>query len=153
MSRIAGIILAVLLAVGLTSGLATPAHAATHSRTWYGDSALNWAESHTLNHYYVYGGAGPSYDCSGLVMVSFEHVGINLPHSTFTMLSNPSRYHLHWIPLSKIHRGVIIFFGSGHVEFATKWFHWSYGAHNSRLLVGWRQWTSYYHPTEAFEVW
>lgn len=138
------------IAITIFTVSTAPAQASTHSASWYGNSALNWAENNANGHYYSYGGAGPSsYDCSGLVMTSFKHVGISLPHSTYSMLVSR---HLHRIPLSRIHRGVIIFFGSGHVEFATKWWHWSFGAHNSRRLIGWRQWTSYYHPTAAYEV-
>lgn len=150
-SRILSLIVALAsIAITIFTVSAAPAQAATHSRSWYGNTALNWAESHATGHYYVYGAAGPSsYDCSGLVMASFSHAGISLPHSTYSMLGSR---HLHRIPLSQIHRGVLLFFGSGHVEFATIW-HWmSYGAHNSRLLIGWRHWSSYYHPTAAYEV-
>lgn len=150
-SRVLSIIVTLsCIAVTFLTVSAAPAQASAHSRDWYGNTALNWAEGHTYGHYYVYGGTGPSYDCSGLAMVSFEHVGINLPHNTVEMMHSP---HLHWIPLSRIHRGVLLFFGSGHVEIATKWWHQSYGAHNSRSLIGWiKWWPGSWAPTAAYEV-
>lgn len=37
---------------------------------------------------YKFGAAGPdSWDCSGLIMVAYQHAGISLPHSTFAMIA------------------------------------------------------------------
>jgi cell wall-associated NlpC family hydrolase len=48
-----------------------------------GVQALRWALSQRGKPY-EWGGAGPdSFDCSGLVMWSYEHVGISLAHLTF----------------------------------------------------------------------
>src|SRR5882724_641784 len=108
MSRALSLLVALAsIAITILTVSTAPAQAATHSRSWYGNTALNWAESHATGHYYVYGGSGPSYDCSGLVMASFQHAGISLPHSTYSMLGNR---HLHRISLSQIHRGVLLFF-------------------------------------------
>ena len=129
---------------------APAARAAEYANSWYGNVALNWAESHATGDAYSYGAAGPgAYDCSGLVMTAFEHAGITLPHSTYAMLSNP---HLHPVPLSQIQRGDILFYGSGHVEFATVWYHTSFGAHDYGSPVGWIQWGYGWYPTMAFEV-
>ena len=116
-----------------------------------GNAALNWAESHAYGHWYGYGGSGPSvYDCSGLVMASFAHgAGIALPHSTYAMLGSR---HLHRIPLSQARRGDLLFFGSGHVEINTIWYHQSFGAHHSGTRVGWRGWNGWYAPTAAYRV-
>jgi peptidoglycan DL-endopeptidase CwlO len=47
-----------------------------------GDQALRWAMTR-LGDEYVWGGAGPNvFDCSGLVMWAYEHVGIQLDHFT-----------------------------------------------------------------------
>lgn len=49
-----------------------------------GAQALRWALTQ-LGAPYVWGGAGPfsaGYDCSGLVMAAYEHVGIQLEHFT-----------------------------------------------------------------------
>ncbi|MBO3751867.1 C40 family peptidase [Streptosporangiaceae bacterium NEAU-GS5] len=44
--------------------------------------AARWALTQQLKPY-VWGGAGPNYyDCSGLIMVAYQHVGISLPHYT-----------------------------------------------------------------------
>ena len=44
--------------------------------------AARWALTQQLKPY-VWGGAGPnSFDCSGLIMMAYQHVGISLPHYT-----------------------------------------------------------------------
>jgi len=150
-SRILSIIVTLAcIAITVLTVSTTPAQAAAHSADWYGNSALSWAESHAYNHWYASGGTGPDYDCSGLVMVSFEHVGIKLPRTTYGMLSSK---HLRSVPLSRIRRGDILFYGSGHVEFATKWYHQSFGAHDTGSRIGWiKWWPGSWQPTMAFEV-
>jgi cell wall-associated NlpC family hydrolase len=115
------------------------------------NAALNWAESHATGHPYVWGGSGPyGYDCSGLVSAAFAKVGIYLPHSTYAMLGSR---HLIRVPLSDVRRGDILFFGTGHVEFATVWHDMSFGAHDSGTTVGWiRWWPGSWAPTAAYEV-
>src|SRR5215813_7761853 len=46
-----------------------------------------WALS-KKGHPYVYGGTGPGYDCSGLVMMAYRHAGIHLPRTTYGMLAS-----------------------------------------------------------------
>ena len=102
-----------------------------------GNEALNWAERHATGCWYSYGGTScsPGYDCSGLVMEAFGHgAGIWLPHSTYAMLQSPR---LHWIPLSQARRGDLMFYGSGHVEINTIWYHTTFGAHDWGQRVGW----------------
>ena len=42
---------------------------------------------------YVYGASGPdSFDCSGLTMYVFNHFGISLPHSTYTLWDYSANY-------------------------------------------------------------
>ena len=118
-----------------------------------GNAALNWAERHATGCWYSYGGSScaQGYDCSGLVMEAFGHgAGIWLPHSTYAMLGNP---HLHRIPLSQARRGDLMFYGSGHVEINTVWYHKTFGAHHSGTRVGWRTWSQWWHPTAAYRVW
>jgi len=133
-----------------TAAVSVPSPAA--ASVSYGGAALSWAEAHETGHWYAWGGAGPStYDCSGAVMAAYAHVGIALPHSTYMMLASG---HLHRIALSQARRGDLLFFGSGHVEFATIWYHVSYGAHHSGTTVGWRSYDPrYWGPTMAFRVW
>ena len=118
-----------------------------------GNAALNWAERHAAGCWYSYGGSScsPGYDCSGLVMEAFGHgAGIWLPHSTYAMLANR---HLHWIPLSQARRGDLMFYGSGHVEINTVWYHKTFGAHDWGQRVGWATWGPWWHPTAAYRVW
>jgi len=118
-----------------------------------GNAALNWAERHAAGCWYSYGGSScaPGYDCSGLVMEAFGHgAGIWLPHSTYAMLANR---HLHRIPLSQARRGDLMFYGSGHVEINTVWYHETFGAHDWGQRVGWATWGPWWHPTAAYRVW
>jgi cell wall-associated NlpC family hydrolase len=117
-----------------------------------GNAALNWAEKHATGCWYSYGGTscGRGYDCSGLVMEAFGHgAGIWLPHSTYSMLGNK---HLHRIPLSQARRGDLMFYGSGHVEINTTWYHQTFGAHDSGTRVGWIKWGPWFYPTAAYRV-
>ena len=62
-------------------------------------------------------------------MEAFGHgAGIWLPRTTYAMLSSPR---LHRIPLSQARRGDLMFYGSGHVEINTIWYHQTFGAHDS----------------------
>jgi cell wall-associated NlpC family hydrolase len=84
-------------------------------------------------------------------MQAFGHgAGIWLPHSTYSMLGSR---HLHWIPLSQARRGDLMFYGSGHVEINTIWYHKTFGAHHSGERVGWRSWSPWWRPTAAYRVW
>ena len=153
-------VLAALLGAGATAApaMATPAaHAAVsapaaYGGSWAGDTALDWAEAHAAGCWYSWAGAGPcsrGYDCSGLVMAAFAHAGIALPHSTYAMLSSPR---LHRIPVAGAPRGALLFYGSGHVEFNTIWYHTSFGAHSTGQRVGWTTWGWGWQPTMAFIV-
>jgi cell wall-associated NlpC family hydrolase len=120
--------------------------------SWAGNAALNWAERNAAGCWYTYGGTNCSegYDCSGLVMEAFGHgAGIWLPHSTYAMLDNS---HLHRIPLSQARRGDLMFYGSGHVEIDTVWYHQTFGAHDSGQRVGWITWGPWWYPTAAYRV-
>ena len=130
-----------------------PAAISGYGGSWAGNAALNWAESHATGCWYAYGGSSCSqgYDCSGLVMAAFGHgAGIWLPHSTYAMPGNP---HLHWIPLSQARRGDLMFYGSGHVEINTVWYHQTFGAHDWGQRVGWISWGPWWYPTAAYRVW
>ena len=112
-----------------------------------GDRVLNSAET-KAGAWYSYGSAGPSvFDCSGLVSWAAGRAGVSVPHSTYGMLAGTA--HLYRIPLSRVRRGDLVFYGSGHVEIATVWYHMSFGAHDSGTRVGWIRWGGYYHPTMA----
>jgi cell wall-associated NlpC family hydrolase len=148
-----------LAAAALLTGLATsvvqtqPAQASVS----YGNAALNWAEAHATGHWYGWGGTGPSvYDCSGLVYASMLHTNPHWPSSARTTYAMIAWLygHAHQIPLSQVQRGDLLFFGSGHVEYATIWHHVSFGAHHTGTTVGWSHYDPrYWGPTMAFRVW
>lgn len=152
--RRAAAILAILGGLLIAAPVFTaPAYAsATHAMTWggsrAGNVALNWATAHAAGHWYAWGGSGPSvYDCSGLVVAAFSHAGISLPHSTYSMLANG---HLHRVYSPQ--RGDLAFYGSGHVEILSAWWHTTFGAHHSGTRVGWSMWSSYWAPTAFYRV-
>jgi cell wall-associated NlpC family hydrolase len=142
-------------AVAVPAAQASVSHSAATSRyggSSAGNAALNWAERYAQGCWYSYGGSNchPGYDCSGLVMEAFGHgAGIWLPHSTHAMLSNS---HLHRIALSKAQRGDLMFYGSGHVEINTIWYHQTFGAHSQGQRVGYIKWGPSWHPTAAYRV-
>jgi cell wall-associated NlpC family hydrolase len=143
---------AVVAAPAAQASVSRSAATSDYGGSWAGNAALNWAESHAHGCWYYYGGTGcsPGYDCSGLVMEAFGHAaGIWLPHSTYTMLSDP---HLHPIPLSQARRGDLMFYGSGHVEIDTVWYHSTFGAHDWGQRVGWVTWGPWWYPTAAYRV-
>ena len=155
---------AALVAAPLAAGAAAAAPAAQasvshsavtsgHGGSRAGNAALNWAERHATGCSYYYGGSScsPGYDCSGLVMEAFGYgAGIWLPHSTYAMLGNS---HLHRVPLSQARRGDLMFYGSGHVEIDTIWYHQTFGAHERGQPVGWITWGRWWYPTSAYRVW
>jgi cell wall-associated NlpC family hydrolase len=157
----AAMVAALLVPAAVTAVATAPAAQASvsqsavtsgHGGTRAGNAALNWAERHATGCWYSYGGSSCSrgYDCSGLVMEAFGHgAGIWLPHSTYAMLANP---HLHPIPLSQARRGDLMFYGSGHVEINTVWYHQTFGAHDWGERVGWIRWGPWWHPTAAYRV-
>ena len=148
-----GVTVIVTAAPAAQASVSHAAAASSYGGSWAGNAALDWAERHATGCWYSYGGSScsPGYDCSGLVMEAFGHAtGIWLPHSTYAMLGNP---HLHWIPLSQARRGDLMFYGSGHVEINTIWYHKTFGAHHSGTRVGWRSWNQWWHPTAAYRVW
>jgi peptidoglycan DL-endopeptidase CwlO len=154
MRRLAVIAALLFAMLGLGAGMAATAPAAHAAVTaprvttsTLGDRVLNKAITRA-GHWYSYGAAGPTYfDCSGLVVWAAAQLGISVPHSTYSMLAGTA--HLYRISLSQIRRGDLVFYGSGHVEINTAWYHTSFGAHHSGTRIGWRGWNSYYAPTMA----
>ena len=148
-----GAAVAVAAAPAAQASVSHSAVTSGHRGSRAGNTALNWAERYATGCSYYYGGSScsPGYDCSGLVMEAFGHgAGIWLPHSTYAMLGDPR---LHWIPLSQARRGDLMFYGSGHVEINTIWYHQTFGAHDWGQPVGWIAWGPWWHPTAAYRVW
>ena len=120
-----------------------PTNAGSHAA-----AALAWAETQA-GIPYVWGGAGSSgYDCSGLVMIAYEHAGIDLPRDTYEMLATAGTL---LIPTADPQPGDLAFFGSGHVEFYIKP-GVTFGAQQPGTLVGFHDYGYGYAPTAFYKV-
>jgi len=107
--------------------------------------AYAWAVTQT-GAPYEWGGTGPGYDCSGLVMMAYRHAGIHLPRTTSEMLGSPLLVRV------KIPRmGDLAFYGSGHVELFRKW-GWTFGAHDYGSTVGLIHYGWGWKPTAYYRV-
>lgn len=107
--------------------------------------AYYWALSQK-GHPYVWGGTGPGFDCSGLVMMAYRHAGIHLPRTTYGMLASGML-----VRVTHPHIGDLAFYGSGHVELFRKW-GYTFGAHDfgspvSLVHYGWG-----WKPTAFYRV-
>jgi cell wall-associated NlpC family hydrolase len=72
-----------------------------------GAAAVWWAEK-ALGRPYVWGASGPdSFDCSGLSMWAYSHVGISLPHSSGAQFSAGPH-----VSRANVEPGDLVFFGS-----------------------------------------
>jgi cell wall-associated NlpC family hydrolase len=112
-------------------------------------AAIKWAETQTGKGY-CWGGAGPScFDCSGLVTQAYQHAGVDLPRTTYDMLRSP---HLVPVPREQAQRGDLAFYGNGHVEFVTVWWHMTFGSLDTGTQIGWHRWDRWWHPTMFFRV-
>ena len=107
--------------------------------------AYKWALSQK-GHPYVWGGTGPGYDCSGLVMMAYRHAGIHLPRTTYEMLASPL---LIKVKIPK--EGDLAFYGSGHVELFRKW-GYTYGAHDFGTVVSLVHYNRFWKPTMYFRI-
>src|SRR5258706_6180482 len=106
--------------------------------------AYRWA-ARQKGHPYVWGGTGPGFDCSGLVMEAYLHVGIRLPRTTTEMLASRRL-----IRVRHPRMGDLAFYGTGHVELFRRW-GYTFGAHDYGSPVGlihygygWKP-TAFYH--------
>jgi len=107
--------------------------------------AYRWAKRQA-GHPYVYGGTGPGFDCSGLVMMAYRHAGIRLPRTTYQMLASPKLVRV-WRP----RRGDLAFYGTGHVELFDKW-GYTFGAHDYQVPVGLIHYGHWWRPTAFYRV-
>jgi cell wall-associated NlpC family hydrolase len=83
---------------------------------------------------YCYGGNGPCFDCSGLVVAAYAQAGISLPRGTYDMPSSP---HMRQIPASEAHWGDLVTWNwpPSHVEFWAG--NQTFGALNQSAGIGW----------------
>lgn len=114
--------------------------------------ALAWAKKQEGKPY-IWGGTGPDgFDCSGLVYAAYLHAGVNFGEhrTTYDLLS--------WGRLVRTTHpqpGDLAFFGSGHVELyisGTLTHGTTFGAHHSGTTIGYRSYSSYYHPSVFVHV-
>ena len=139
--------LAVLAALLMAALSATTAHAATTGHRW---QAWEWAKAHQ-GAWYVWGGTGPGFDCSGLAYASYGHGGgIWLPRTTYGMLGS---WRAQFVSHAGARMGDLVFFGSGHVELYAGW-HTTYGAQQPGTRVGYHHWYpgSGYVPTAYVHI-
>ena len=89
---------------------------------------------------YVWGGNGPcpaGFDCSGLVVDAYAHVGIWLPRTTWEMLGY---WRVRQIPWSDARAGDLVFEnGGGHVLLYSGHAGWGFGAHSQGHPSGWER--------------
>jgi cell wall-associated NlpC family hydrolase len=134
---------AAVLVVSLAAVVSSRAGASTTPKRLI---ALEWAEQQA-GHWYCWGGNGPCFDCSGLVVAAYHHAGISLPRTTYGMLSSPL---LRRIPASQRRRGDLAFYGTGHVELVT--IHGTFGALHTGTRIGWHHPNPWWFPTMYFRV-
>ena len=144
--------LSLLGGLSLLAG-APPANASTET---LGQRILSMAETRTGD-WYVYGAAGPSsFDCSGLVYWASHRLGVNMPRTTYGMVTTGVRK---GILVRTYHpvRGDLAFFGPVgapyHVEFVTVWSDTTFGALNTGTRVGWhRYWPGSWAPSAFYTI-
>src|SRR5579859_1757866 len=107
--------------------------------------AYLWAKRQA-GHPYVYGGTGPGFDCSGLVMMAYRHAGIRLPRTTYGMLASPKLVRVFHPKM-----GDLAFYGTGHVELFRRW-GYTFGAHDYSEPVGLIHYGYGWRPTAFYRV-
>jgi len=140
-----GMLFAGLLVLGFSSWPAPgEAYAAEHSASVV-TGAYDWALSQQ-GAWYLYGGTGPGYDCSGLVYEAYLHQGVDIGRDTYAMLASPVL-----TPTTTPHAGDLAFFGTGHVELYA-WPGTTFGALESGTQVGYHHWSAGWHPTAFYTL-
>src|SRR5215470_18699616 len=107
--------------------------------------AYRWA-ARQRGHPYVWGGTGPGFDCSGLVMEAYLHVGIRLPRTTTEMLASRKL-----IRVIHPRMGDLAFYGTGHVELFRRW-GYTFGAHDYGMPVSLIHYGYGWKPTAFYRV-
>ena len=135
----------------VTTEAATSTQAAiaarTHHRRTRRMRAYRWAASQHGKPY-CWGGTGGCFDCSGLVMAAYRHVGLNFGRDTTDMLAS-SRL----IRVGRRHakKGDLAFYGTGHVELAAGR-KYTLGALVAGTVIGWHRLSIWWHPTMYFRI-
>jgi cell wall-associated NlpC family hydrolase len=119
--------------------------AGARHREWRRLRAYEWAASRAGDPY-QWGGTGPGFDCSGLVMMAYRHAGVYLPRTTTEMLASRLLVRI-WHP----RMGDLAFYGPWHVELFRKW-GYTFGAHDAGSLVGLVHYGWWWRPTAFYRV-
>jgi cell wall-associated NlpC family hydrolase len=121
--------------------------ARTHHRRTRRMRAYLWA-ARQRGKPYCWGGTGGCFDCSGLVMAAYRHVGLNFGRDTTDMLAS-SRL----IRVGRRHakKGDLAFYGTGHVELVAGR-KYTLGALHQGTVVGWHLLSVWWHPTMYFRI-
>jgi len=121
--------------------------ARTHHRRTRRVRAYRWAASQRGKPY-CWGGTGGCFDCSGLVMAAYRHVGLNFGRDTTDMLAS-SRL----IRVGRRHakKGDLAFYGTGHVELVAGR-KYTLGALEAGTVIGWHRLSIWWHPTMYFRI-
>lgn len=130
-----------LAAAGQQQGLATIRRRRLPLRL----RAYRWA-ARQKGHPYVWGGTGPGFDCSGLVMEAYRHAGIRLPRTTTEMLASRKLFRVRHPRM-----GDLAFYGTGHVELFRRW-GYTFGAHDYGTRVGLIHYGYGWKPTAFYRV-
>src|SRR5262249_7598123 len=107
--------------------------------------AYRWA-ARQRGHPYVWGGTGPGFDCSGLVMEAYHHAGILLPRTTTEMLGSRKL-----IRIRHPRMGDLAFYGTGPVGHYRKPCY-TFGAHDYGTPVGLIHYGYGWKPTAFYRV-
>lgn len=135
----------------VTTEAATSTQAAiaarTHHRRTRRMRAYRWAASQRGKPY-CWGGTSGCFDCSGLVMAAYRHVGLSFGRDTTEMLAS-SRL----IRVGRRHakKGDLAFYGTGHVELVAGR-KYTLGALHEGTVVGWHLLSVWWHPTMYFRI-
>ena len=90
-----------------SGGSSAPGSGSNQGGSARGAAAVRWAET-ALGRPYQWAASGPgSFDCSGLMMWAYGHVGVSLPHSSRSQIGSGSR-----VARSDLQPGDLVFFGS-----------------------------------------
>jgi cell wall-associated NlpC family hydrolase len=128
-------------------GAATARAAARHHRRTRRKRAYIWA-AHQHGKPYCWGGTSGCFDCSGLVMAAYRHVGLHFGRDTAQMLASGR---LVRVSRRRARKGDLAFYGSGHVElFASR--RYTLGALHSGTRIGWHRVSPWWRPTMYFRV-
>ncbi len=121
--------------------------ARTHHRYTRRMRAYRWAASQRGKPY-CWGGTSGCFDCSGLVMAAYQHVGLSFGRDTTEMLAS-SR--LIRVGRRHIKKGDLAFYGTGHVELVAGR-KYTLGALEAGTVIGWHRVNIWWHPTMYFRI-